>query len=171
MKAVLMKKIDGFDKYYISKEGEIMCTDYQRTGKCRMLKPQNVAHGYKGISLTKNKKSKYYFIHRLVAQTFIPNPYNLPQVNHKDEVKSNNNVDNLEWCTAKYNMNYGTSFEQGLEKRCKKVYGYDKEGNLVKTFNSAKEAKRNGYYHVIACCLGMENRKTDKGLRWSYDKL
>lgn len=70
--------------------------------------------GYLQVSLIKNHKRYYFNVHRLVAITFLPNPDNLPQVNHKDENTMNNNVDNLEWCTAKYNCNYGT--------RNKKIY-------------------------------------------------
>ena len=64
--------------------------------------------GYLRTCLCKNSVSKFYLIHRLVAQTFIPNPNNLLEVNHKDGNKANNNVENLEWCNAKYNCNYGT---------------------------------------------------------------
>lgn len=69
--------------------------------------------GYKRVSLTNHKK---YFVHRLVAETFIPNPDNLPQVNHKDENKLNNNVENLEWVDNKQNMNYGTRNKRAGEK-------------------------------------------------------
>lgn len=62
---------------------------------------------YKQVVLYKNKKHKTVAVHRLVAEAFIPNPDNLPQVNHKDENPSNNNVNNLEWCTCKYNMGMG----------------------------------------------------------------
>lgn len=73
--------------------------------KERILRP-GLGHGYQNITLYKNGKKKTYDIHRLVAQAFIRNPYNLTYVNHKDENKMNNNVNNLEWCTQKYNINY-----------------------------------------------------------------
>ena len=70
---------------------------------------------YMEVNLSKNNKVTHYLIHRLVAQAFIPNPNNLPQVNHKDENRENNRVDNLEWCTAEYNTNYGTrALRQGI---------------------------------------------------------
>ena len=71
-----------------------------------ILSPKNNGTGYFIVCLYKNKTHKYYLIHRLVALTFIPNPDSLPCVNHKDEDKTNNRVDNLEWCDHKYNMNY-----------------------------------------------------------------
>lgn len=73
----------------------------------RELKISELHDHYQSVVLSKNGKSRDYFVHRLVAQAFIPNPYNLPQVNHKDENPSNNCVDNLEWCTPLYNSNYG----------------------------------------------------------------
>ena len=74
--------------------------------------------GYYVVNLSKNGKSKIFTVHRLVAQAFIPNPDNLPQVNHKDENKLNNNVDNLEWCNSNYNHNYGTRNKRaGLTQR------------------------------------------------------
>lgn len=73
-----------------------------------LLKPRKITHGYFSVALYKQGKRKDYKLHRLVATHFIPNPDNLPEVNHKDEDKSNNCVDNLEWCTHKYNSNYGT---------------------------------------------------------------
>jgi len=72
--------------------------------------------GYYRVTLSKNNKIKNYSVHRLVALTFIPNPNNLPQVNHKDEDKSNNSVSNLEWCSASYNCKYGTRTKRIAEK-------------------------------------------------------
>ena len=78
--------------------------------------------GYRLVSLSKNGIIKKFSVHRLVAQAFIPNPDNLPQVNHKDEDKTNNNVDNLEWCDAKYNTNYGHRTENAINTRVKNGY-------------------------------------------------
>lgn len=76
--------------------------------KEHLLKPRKITHGYLSVMLYKNGVPKNYKIHRLVAQAFIPNLLNLPEVNHKDEDKTNNQVENLEWCTHIYNSNYGT---------------------------------------------------------------
>lgn len=78
------------------------------TKRERILKQGTRPNGYKCVVLRKNNKSTSFLVHRLVAETFLPNPSNLPCVNHKDENKSNNSVDNLEWCTRLYNDNYGT---------------------------------------------------------------
>ena len=88
----------------------------RNTTKGGKLKPQK-AHGYYRVALTKNGKTKCYFVHRLVAEAFIPNPENLSQVNHKDECKTNNFVGNLEWCTAIYNVRYGTGIQRQSESR------------------------------------------------------
>ena len=82
-----------------------------------ILSPKNNGTGYFMVCLYKNKTHKYYLIHRLVALTFLPNPDNLPCVNHKDEDKTNNKVDNLEWCDHKYNSNYNG----GLKKRSQRM--------------------------------------------------
>lgn len=80
-------------------------------------------------------------VHRLVAQAFIPNPNNLPQVNHKDEDKTNNCVDNLEWCTNKYNCNYGNHIENIVKKTRMPIYSIDEDGN-IEYFDGVREAIR-----------------------------
>ena len=92
-----------------------------------ILSPKNNGKGYLTVCLYKNKTHKYYLIHRLVAQIFIPNPDNLPEVNHLDEDKTNNRVDNLEFCDHKYNVNY-----KGVLKR------------------RSQRMKENGIYEKIA---------------------
>lgn len=82
-------------------------TGYRHT-KEKILKPSKNGAGYQVVILCNNNKKYQVYVHRLVAQAFIPNPNNLPEVNHKDENPLNNIVDNLEWCTHKYNGNYGT---------------------------------------------------------------
>lgn len=128
----IWKDIEGYEGLYqISNWGRVKSLNYNRTGKEGILKPIPTNNGYMIIGLYKNRKPNQYSIHRLVAQAFIPNPDNLPQVNHKDEDKSNNCVWNLEWCTAEYNMNYGTRNERSSENR-KGKYNGEKHWNYGK---------------------------------------
>ena len=113
----IWKDIQNYEGLYqISNQGSIR--SLLRSGKCkRYLKPYITSDGYARVILSKNGKLKSHKIHRLVAETFIPNPDNLPQINHKDEHKLNNCVDNLEWCTAKYNINYGVRSKKCMISR------------------------------------------------------
>ena len=106
-------RVKSLEKSYIRKNGII---DHKSE---RILIPIKDKDGYLQVNLHCNGKQYQRKIHRLVAQAFLPNPYNLPQVNHKDEDKTNNRVDNLEWCDAKYNMNYGSCIDRALETRLK----------------------------------------------------
>ena len=137
-------------------------------GKERILKPVTDRHGYSLVGLWKNNKQKTYKVHRLVAEAFIPNPYNLPQVNHKDENPLNNNVNNLEWCNSKYNCNFGTRIERISKRRSKTVLQYDLEGNFIREWKSTAECGRNGFNqaHVAACCQG--KLKKHKDSIWRY---
>lgn len=95
----IWKKIEDYD-YIVSNFGRI-----KNLKNNNFLKPQDNRNGYLKVCLSKHGKVKQFLMHRLVAELFIDNPNNLPQVNHKDENKKNNNFSNLEWCTKKYNMN------------------------------------------------------------------
>ena len=97
------RPVVGYEGLY-----EVSNTGFVRRVSDLMVFKLSDLKGYCIVRLRKDGKGKSYLVHRLVAQAFIPNPLNLPQVNHIDENKKNNNIDNLEWCTAKYNANYGT---------------------------------------------------------------
>ena len=137
-------------------------------GKERILKPVTDRHGYLIVGLWKNNKQKTYKVHRLVAEAFIDNTDNLPQVNHKDENPLNNNVNNLEWCNSKYNCNFGTRIERITKRRSKTVLQYDLEGNFIREWKSTAECGRNGFNqaHVAACCQG--KLKKHKDSIWRY---
>ena len=104
--------IKGYEhKYQVSNIGRVRALNYRRTGLTKLINIRD-NKGYAEVALWKNSSRKLYMVHRLVAEAFIPNPNNLPQVNHKDENKKNNQVDNLEWCTQAYNNIYGTRLER-----------------------------------------------------------
>ena len=130
-----------------------------------VLLQNNSTKGYKQITLSKNNKRSTKKVHRLVAQAFIPNPDNLPDVNHKDENKHNNNVNNLEWCTKEYNFYYGTA----IQRRGKKVIQCDLTGKQLKEWESTKEVERQlniDHAHISKCCKGKQ--KTAGGFKWIY---
>lgn len=123
------KPIPGYNNsYYINKEGKVLSVGLNKTSRrvSKYLTPQKGPCGYIIIGLMKDNKITYPKLHRLVALTFIPNPNNYPQVNHKDEDKTNNCVDNLEWCTSEYNNNYGTRNERIQKTRIKNVLATSK---------------------------------------------
>lgn len=128
------KQVQGFENYLVSNYGRILNLD---TG--RILKPRSIM-GYQGVTLYKNGKEKQVFVHRLVAQEFIPNPENKPQVNHIDENKQNNHLSNLEWATAKQNANHGTRNARLGKATSKKVLVLDIEYQEVGVFESIKQA-------------------------------
>lgn len=146
--------IDGFENYTVSYNGDIK---NKKTGK--VLKPQKVSGGYYQVHLFKDGKMNNVLVHRIVAKAFVPNPNNLPQVNHKDENKANNNADNLEWCTCAYNMQYSYG----------KPFGQYKNGTLLKIWNSTREVERAGIAkrRNIQNALKIAN-KICKGFEWKY---
>ena len=159
--------IKGYEGIYeVSDKGRVKSIGY---GKERILKLLRTPKGYLLVSLWKNGEMKNYRIHRLVAQTFIPNPDNLPMVNHKDENKTNNYVQNLEWCTNKYNSNYGTRNKRISEKLSKSVLQFTKDGELVKDWNSTMDVERNLKYsqgNISSCCTG--KLKSAYGFIWKF---
>jgi len=130
--------------------------------------------GYMMKYLSKNGKKSYHNVHRLVAEAFIPNPLNLPFVNHKNEKKHDNRVENLEWCTAKYNTNYGTCLERRAQAQRNRhgsipVVQMDLEWNDVAEYPSIMEAYRStgiSARSICKCCMGKD--KSAHGTRWRY---
>lgn len=163
------KDIDGYPNYQVSNMGRVKSLNYKLTGKEKIMNICNGGSGYLKICLSKDGKRKQYFIHRLVAQAFIPNPNNLPQVNHRDEDKQNNSVENLEWCDAKYNMNYGTCIKRISESKYKPICQFSKDGTLIKIWDGAKQAADElniDCQHISDCCRC--KRETAYGYKWCY---
>ena len=147
------KTVKGYEGLYeVSNTGKVRSLKNTRHNvrKEPLLKKQLLGSwGYPVVALCKEGKSIRVLVHRIVAEAFIPNPNGYNIVNHKDEVKTNNFAENLEWCTQKYNNNYGTARQRSIETKkkngsytTKKLFQYDKSGNLISTFNSIVEASR-----------------------------
>lgn len=140
--------------------------------KGQILKPQiDCQTSYKKIRLCKDGKYKHHSIHRLVAEAFIPNPNNYPVINHINENRIDNRIENLEWCTQKYNCNHGTKNKRTAIKLSKPVIQYDLDGNYIRKWQSAMEIQRQlGYANtnINACC----NNKIKRvyGYIWKYPR-
>lgn len=170
----LWKDIAGYENLYqVSNLGNVR-SFWGKTPK--ILKATKNNEGYWRIGLNHyNKPPKKFLVHRLVAEAFIPNPKNLPLVNHKDENPSNNNVNNLEWCTREYNLNYSTAKERRVKKLTnrkdlsKPVLQYDKNGNFIEEYPSLMDAERKtGVFHsnIGKVCKG--KYRTYGGYVWKY---
>ena len=169
MNKEIWKDIKGYEGLYqVSNKGNVRSLHY---GKIKQLSIVKRSNGYLMVSLWNKMKRKHYLVHRLVAEAFIPNPNNYPQVNHKDENPINNSVDNLEWCTSKYNNNYGTRNQRmfnNMPKYC--VVKYDLNGNYIAEYLSIKIAARENNIsdsNIIKCCKGQ--RKTAGRYIWKYN--
>ena len=174
------KNIEGYEGLYqVSNLGRIKSLErlinHKTTGKAlykEKIMKEIINYGYSHVILCKNGKQKYCKIHRLVAQAFIPNPEKLPQVNHKDENKSNNKADNLEWCSLKYNINYGTRTERVAKTKRKAVLQCDLKGNVIKKWNSISEAEKKlniRNENIVAVCRN--RKKAAGGYIWKYEQI
>lgn len=180
----IWKDIEGYPNYQVSNLGNVRNLNFNRTSKTKVLKSCIDGKGYQYVALYKDSKRKCSKVHRLVAQAFLPNPNNYKEVNHKDEVKTNNCVKNLEWCDAKYNVNYGTRTDRATQHpnykhrlgvlgkdnpNSKRVYQYTKIGEFVKLWNCTSEVERElGFFSssISSCANG--KRKTAYGFIWKY---
>ena len=181
----IWKPVVGFEGFYeVSNYGRVKSLQRLRRNRYgvfiveeKILKQLTLTKGYLGVRLYKNNKGKTFKVHRLVAEAFIPNPDNLACVNHKDEIKTNNMVDNLEWCTSKYNTNYGTcNKRKGLNNRnnslSKPVIQYKLNGEFVAEDPSICESERiTGIRQptITKCCKGQ--RKNAGGYIWKYKEV
>lgn len=174
----IWKDIKGYKGLYqVSNFGKIK----RINPKMKILKETDNGNGYKIVGLCKNNKRKNYYVHRLVAEAFIPNLNNFKEINHIDNNKSNNIVNNLEWCTRNYNVKY--SYDRGYHIPPKNMLGrkgknhpiskpvkqYDLNGNFIKEYESANlasQATKVCYMSIKKCRCGRQ--KTAGGFIWTY---
>ena len=169
----IWKDIKGYEGFYqVSNLGRVKSlsravkvgiknVDYATKSE-KILKPYKNCNGYFLVKLCLNKNDKQYQVHRLVAEAFIDNPNNLSQVNHKDKIKTNNRVDNLEWCTNEYNSRYSSAIH---------IMQYDLNDNFIKEWDCMNEASKKLNIHqssISLCCVGKRNKAG--GFKWEYKK-
>ena len=177
-----------YDNYQVSNLGRLISLNYRRTGKAKLMEPYEKGRKYLQVSLYKNGKEDWVYVHQLIAETFLPNPENKPCINHKiegDEGKKINMVffnedgsinkekSTIEWATYEENNNYGTHNERiskaNTNGKCSKpVLQLSLTGELIREWPSVRECGRNGFERsaVCKCCNGKQ--KTHKGFRWMY---
>lgn len=165
--------------YQVSSLGNIRSLNYNKTGKIKLLKFNRTKAGYALVRLYKAGKQKPALVSRLVCAAFHDNPDNFPCVNHKDENKLNNRADNLEWCTYRDNVLYGTHGKRMIETRNRKhgpkaekpVIQLSLDGQVIEKFCSIQEAGREtgtDRRKISACCNGQ--RKSHGGYRWTFQE-
>lgn len=175
------RPIEGYPNYEVSNKGRIKSlprkTNNQYGKKEHLLSKHLTNSGYYTSTTDINGKTVVFNIHRLEAFAFLSIPEHLKDIpienlviNHKDENKENDDLENLEICTQQYNCKYGTKIERFRKKRSKQVYQYSLDYKLIKIWPSFQECFRNGFStHIHDCCNG--KRKTHKGFIWSYTPL
>ena len=178
--------------YKVSNLGKILSLNYHREGRAELMTPGERKDGYFQVCLRKNGESKTCLVHRLIAETFLPNPENKPCINHKIQGKEGKKINmvifnedgtvnkersTIEWVTPKENNDYGTHNERAGKaiskantngKLSKPVLQFTLDGEFIREYPSIMECERNGFshQHVSACCQG--KRKTHKGFRFMY---
>lgn len=173
----IWRDIEGYEGLYqVSNMGRVKSMPRKITRRLKgeitidgaILKPNKIGSGYEQVTLYNHGERFNFLVHRLVAEAFIPNPHNYPEVNHKDEVKTNNSVDNLEWCDTKYNINYGGGIEKRSSKQRISVDKYSLTGEFIKHYKSLTDAELDGFNRrlIHRCCKGLQ--ESHKGYNWRF---
>ena len=172
----MWKDVNGYSGLYkVNENGDIFSIRARKN-----LKPNLLRSGYYQYTLNKDGKRKLMLGHRVVAEAFIDNPDGYPMINHKNEIKTDNRADNLEWCTNSYNQKYGSlpkrrrksgAWKKGVEAT-KKAVAQMNRGVIIETFESISEASRKtgiNLSNISQCCKG--NRETAGGYSWIFEEV
>lgn len=163
--------IKDFPSYMVSNYGRVKSLNYLNKKKERIIKPFLCKCGYLYIRLCKNGFKKKFRVHRLVAMAFIPNPNNYPVINHKNEIKTDNRVNNLEWTTHLENANYGNRNRKISISKKKCVLQFSLDDEFIKRWDSALQVEKElgyGRSNISSCCRGLYN--TAYGYKWKYEQ-
>lgn len=170
----IWKDIEGYEGFYqVSNMGRVRSIERRlndgRIYGGRILEQKQVRNGYMQVHVSKDNKGKYLSVHRLVARAFVSGFVEGADVNHKDEDKTNNRADNLEWCSHSYNSQYGHRNDTMVEQRSLEVVMMSEDGSTIREFPSLREAARASGVsaaHICQVCKG--ERKRAGGYRWKY---
>lgn len=171
------KDVKGYEGIYkVSKNGEIKSLAREirkkerlvRNVKDRILLNYRDKRGYNTICLAKDRKNTTKLIHRIVAESFIPNPKNKPQVNHINEIKHDNRVENLEWTTSKENVNHGTGIERRTESIKKKIMGTHVSNGTQIAYNSILDSEKDGFNSRVISKVCKKEASQHFGYKWEY---
>ena len=167
----IWKDIEGYEgKYKISTTGKVLSCgidSLNRNYGKRIRKQFKDKNGYLSVFLIKNDVHKRFYVHRLVAKTFIPNPENKPCVDHVDGNRNNNNYTNLRWCTYKENNNFDIYRKRNSRAKEKRVIQLTKDGVFIKEWDSTKIAQETlKIYGIYECLKGRS--KSAGGFKWIY---
>lgn len=173
--------IKDFPDYYVTDTGDVYSRNYNHSGRIKKIKPNLLKVGYFRVVLCKNNKPKSKLIHRIVAETFIPNPNNKSEVNHINGIKTDNRVENLEWATRSENEKHAYRVLKSYHAPAPMLNKFGKNnpksrivlqisnGKIIASFYGGKEAQRKtGVFqgNISKCCNG--ERKTAGGYQWKY---
>ena len=169
MKKEIWVAIPGFKGYMVSNFGRVKSLNYNKTGKEGMLATLKTNCGYLRVNLQKDNKSRHVSVHRIVWEAFNgPIPPGM-QINHIDEDKTNNNLDNLELVTPTENLNYGTRNKRAGKSNSKTILQYSLSGDFIKEWESATSIMDEcGYWSTAICAVCRGEKKTAYGYRWSF---
>lgn len=169
----IWKDINGYEELYqVSNFGNVKSLNYRNTDEEKILKNRKDKGGYLRVFLCKNKKRKYYLIHRLVALAFIPNPDNKPCIDHINTDRTDNRVCNLQWCSHKENSNNPNTKNKVMSYsnyKSKPIIQFSKDGELIRKWDCIRDVQREmgiNNASISECCNG--KRKTAGGYIWRY---